>query len=398
MEVREGYKKTEIGVIPVDWDMVNIEEVCNISTGGRDTKDKEDDGEFPFFVRSQIIERISSYSYDGEAVLTAGDGVGTGKVFHYINGKFDFHQRVYMMSDFRNIDGYFFFKYFSSNFLKEVSKYTAKSSVDSVRREMISKMKISLPPTLEEQGAIATALSDTDELISSLDKLITKKKNIKLAAMQQLLSGKKRLPGFTGEWEVVTLDEIGMFKNGINKSADDFGFGSPFVNLLDVFGISSISSINNLDLVNSNPVEQKFYSLRRGDVLFVRSSVKPSGVGLTTLVSIDLPKTVFSGFLIRFRDNGHIEESYKKYCFQEEGFRNRLISNSTVSANTNINQEALKRLSLPLPSTIDEQKAIAKILSDIDSEIEALKQKREKYKAIKQGMMQQLLTGKIRLV
>jgi type I restriction enzyme S subunit len=134
---KPGYKQTELGWIPVDWDIRNIGEVVSITTGSRNTQDKIEDGDFPFFVRSQTIERINSYSYDGEAVLTAGDGVGTGKVFHYLIGKFDIHQRVYMMSEFsENLNGYYFFLYFSRNFYDRMMQMTAKSSVDSVRREI----------------------------------------------------------------------------------------------------------------------------------------------------------------------------------------------------------------------------------------------------------------------
>src|SRR5512137_788468 len=98
MQVEKGYKQTEIGLIPNDWEVDTIQRLATITTGAKNTQDKIDDGEYPFFVRSQIVERINSYSFNGEAVLTAGDGVGTGKVFHYVNGKFDFHQRVYKIS------------------------------------------------------------------------------------------------------------------------------------------------------------------------------------------------------------------------------------------------------------------------------------------------------------
>jgi len=94
MEVRKGYKQTEVGVIPEDWEVQQIKNIATIKTGSRNTQDKVDNGIYPFFVRSQIVESINSYSFDGEAVLTAGDGVGVGKVIHYVNGKFDCHQRV----------------------------------------------------------------------------------------------------------------------------------------------------------------------------------------------------------------------------------------------------------------------------------------------------------------
>jgi type I restriction enzyme S subunit len=263
-----------------------------------------------------------------------------------------------------------------------------------------------------EQRAIATALSDVDALIAALDKLIAKKRHLKTATMQQLLTGKKRLPGFgegkgykqtevgviPEDWEMKDLGDVGEFKNGINKGSGDFGHGSPFVNLMDVFDISSISKTLHLGLVNSNEAEQRVYNLIRGDVLFVRSSVKPSGVGLTTVVVKDLSRTVYSGFLIRFRDNGNLDTGFKQYCFSEDRFRQRVIANSTVSANTNINQENLKKLPFVYPKLLEEQRAIATVLSDMDSEIAAIEARRAKTQAIKQGMMQQLLSGKVRLV
>ena len=111
--IPEGYKQTDVGVFPDDWEIGKIKDHASIITGSSNTQDKIDDGAYPFFVRSQKVERINSYSYDGEAVLTAGDGVGTGKIFHYINGKFDYHQRVYKISEFsEKLQGYYFYLYF----------------------------------------------------------------------------------------------------------------------------------------------------------------------------------------------------------------------------------------------------------------------------------------------
>ena len=146
-----------------------------LATGSKNTQDRIEDGQYPFFVRSQTVERINSYSFDGEAVLTAGDGVGTGKVVHYVNGRFDVHQRVYRISNFsERIDGYFFYLYFSTHFYNRIMQMTAKSSVDSVRRDMITRMLVPIPPTDAEQRAIAKALSDVDALLGGLERLIAK--------------------------------------------------------------------------------------------------------------------------------------------------------------------------------------------------------------------------------
>ena len=126
--------------------------------------------------------------------MTAGDGVGTGKVFHYINGRFDTHQRAYRISGFDDrVNGYYFYLYFSSRFYNRIMQMTAKSSVDSVRREMIAKMLVPLPPTKAEQEAIATILSDMDAEIVALGAKVAKARSIKQGMMQELLTGRIRL-------------------------------------------------------------------------------------------------------------------------------------------------------------------------------------------------------------
>src|SRR5690606_16981091 len=138
-----------------EWENSYIGNECKITTGNKDTQNKVDDGLYPFFVRSQTVEKINSYSMDCEAILTSGDGVGVGKNYHYINGKFDFHQRVYCLYEFsERLIGRYLYIYFSNYFYDRVKRLSAKNSVDSVRMDMISKMEIKLP-CLEEQTKIA---------------------------------------------------------------------------------------------------------------------------------------------------------------------------------------------------------------------------------------------------
>ena len=188
------FKQSEVGVIPADWRVAKIQEHAAIKTGNRNTQDRITDGQYPFFVRSQIVERIGSYSFDGEAVLTAGDGVGTGKIFHYIKGRFDYHQRVYRISNFTpDLDGFFFFLVFSTRFYDRIMSMTAKSSVDSVRMEMIADMQIAFPPTRAEQTAIAEVLSDMDAELAALEQRLAKTRDLKQGMMQELLTGRTRL-------------------------------------------------------------------------------------------------------------------------------------------------------------------------------------------------------------
>jgi len=182
-----------LGDVPKHWEVKKLKYLCNIQTGDKDTIDAIEDGNFPFFVRSQTVERINSFTFDCEAVLTAGDGVGVGKVFHYVNGKFDFHQRVYMFNKFRNVTGLFFFYFLRENFYKVAFDGGAKSTVDSLRMPMLAAFWITLPP-LPEQHAIANHIdqetSKIDALIAKVEKAIEKLKEYRTALISAAVTGK----------------------------------------------------------------------------------------------------------------------------------------------------------------------------------------------------------------
>lgn len=170
-----------------EWKEEAIGAIAKVTTGNKDTQNKVANGAYPFFVRSQRVEKINSFSFDGEAILTSGDGVGVGKNYHYITGKFDFHQRVYCLHSFRKgINGKFVFHYFSENFYQRVMQLTAKNSVDSIRRSMITDMPIAIPVYQEEQQKIADFLSPIDELIAAQTQKLDRLKAHKKGLMQQL--------------------------------------------------------------------------------------------------------------------------------------------------------------------------------------------------------------------
>lgn len=169
-----------------DWVEKSIEQIAKVTTGNKDTQNKVENGLYPFFVRSQTVERINSYSFDGEAILTSGDGVGVGKNFHYLKGKFDYHQRVYCIYDFKNdVSGEFVYMYFSQHFNERVMKMSAKNSVDSVRMAMITEMPIYMP-SKKEQQKIASCLSSLDALITAQVEKIEQLKLHKKGLMQGL--------------------------------------------------------------------------------------------------------------------------------------------------------------------------------------------------------------------
>ena len=168
------------------WEQRKVKDLCSISTGKSNTQDKDEDGEYPFFVRSPIIERSTKYLYDEEAVITVGDGVGTGKVFHYVNGKYDLHQRCYRMYDFTSeLNAHYFYHVFSKLFHNRVMAMTAKTSVDSVRLEMIADMEIPLP-NIDEQREIGAYLDNLDNLITLHQRKLEKLKILKKACLEKM--------------------------------------------------------------------------------------------------------------------------------------------------------------------------------------------------------------------
>lgn len=172
-----------------EWENCKFRDVCSISTGNKNTQDKIDDGIYPFYVRSQTVERINSWTFDGEAILTAGDGVGVGKVFHHTYGKIGVHQRVYILSDFK-CDANYLFHFFSSKFYNRVKRMSAKNSVDSVRKEMITDMPLSLP-SHQEQVKIGYLLSLLDERIATQNKIIDKLQSLIKGIAQKIVRNNK---------------------------------------------------------------------------------------------------------------------------------------------------------------------------------------------------------------
>ena len=370
MELTPGYKRSEVGVIPEDWDVDYIEDVALVATGSKNTQDRIEDGQYPFFVRSQTVERINSYSFDGEAVLTAGDGVGTGKVVHYVNGRFDVHQRVYRISNFsERIDGYFFYLYFSTHFYNRIMQMTAKSSVDSVRRDMITRMLVPIPPTDAEQRAIATALSDVDALLGGLDRLIAKKRDLKQTAMQQLLTGQTRLPGFHREWEVKRLGEALTICHGKNQREVAVADG-PFP-ILATGGQIGTASRPLFD-------EPSVLIGRKGTINQPQYMETPFW-------------TIDTLFYCSMKDGNDAKFFYYRFCLID------WMQFNEASGVPSLNARTIEKIAIPCPQP-PEQVAIAAMLSDMDAELSALEAGRDKTHDLKQAMMQELLTGRTRLI
>jgi type I restriction enzyme S subunit len=188
-----------IGEIPEEWDIKKLKFVARIKTGDKNTEDHIPKGKYPFFVRSQTVERLNTYTFNGEAVLTAGDGVGVGKVFHYYNGKFDFHQRVYAITHFKEVLGKYAYYYLKNNLIKEMLKYNAKSTVDSLRLPMFLNFVMTFPKNIQQQIQIVKyldkATSKIDNTINTIQEKIILMEEYKKSLIHHVVTGKVDVRG-----------------------------------------------------------------------------------------------------------------------------------------------------------------------------------------------------------
>ena len=253
-------------------------------------------------------------------------------------------------------------------------------------------------PSLSEQHAIADVLSGVDELIGSLKALIAKKRAIEQAVMQQLLTGRTRLPGFGGEWETVTLGEIGDTYGGLTgkTSADFANGGARYIAFLDVLE-KVVLTRHRFDRVSVARSESQ-NRVMVGDVLFNATSETPEDLGKGSMVVVDADELYLNSFCFGYRMANHdrCDPLFLAYFSRGKPGRQAMYALAQGATRYNLSKKRFLMLQLPLPP-LPEQQAIATVLSDMDAEIAALERRLDKTRAIKQGMMQQLLTGSIRL-
>jgi type I restriction enzyme, S subunit len=266
---------------------------------------------------------------------------------------------------------------------------TAKSSVDSVRRAMITQMQIPLPPDITEQYKISEALSDSDSQIQSLENLITKKRDVKQGTMQELLTGKTRLPGFTEKWILKRVSSFGTIVTG----------STPLTHKPEFWG-GNIPWITPTDITNRSEI---FTSERQITIEGLDSiRILPENSVLVTCIA-SIGKNVILRKLGSCNQQINAIIPNQKYSteflyFLFENNKSFMIGNAGITATMIISKTDFEKFTFLVPNSLEEQEAIAEVLSDMDTEIAVLGQLLEKTKAIKQGMMQQLLTGRIRLV
>ncbi len=364
-----------------EWDIQELGTFTSVKTGNKDTQNKEEHGKYPFFVRSNTIERINTYSFDGEAILTAGDGVGVGKVFHYLNEKFDYHQRVYNIHNFdKNVVGKYIFYYFSDKFYKRVFRLSAKNSVDSVRMDMISKMPIPFPEK-QEQEKIASFLSAVDKKQEALSKKLELLKAYKKGVMQKIFSGEIRFKADDGsefpEWKEKYGNEVFINSSNKNHNSD-----LPILAISQKYGAIPRDMINYKMLVTEKSVAS-YKVVDIGDFIISLRSFQ-GGLEYSSYKGICSPAyNILKPFV-------EIESKFFKDYFKTHNYIQELNKRlEGIRDGKMISYKYFSEIKIPFPS-MDEQKKIASFLQSIDNKIKYAFEEVEKIKQFKKALLQQM--------
>lgn len=408
MEVKPGYKLTEVGVIPEDWEVSAIGDIGSVSSGGTPSRTNSSywGGSIPWITTTQIDFNVIT---DAEQFITQ-DGLkfsaaklfppGTLLIAMYGQGKTrgkvailgieaSTNQACAAISLSKDLEHSYIFHYLINQY-ESIRNVSNTGNQENLNGLIIKSIKIPIPSP-SEQRWIATALSDVDALLVGLDQLIAKKRDLKQATMQQLLTSKKRLPGFSGEWEIKRLGDLARIQRGASPRPID----SPvwFSNS------SSIGWVRISDVTRSGmylrETEQKLSPL---GVQHSRPVSKDSlimsicaTVGRPIITEIDV--CIHDGFVVF--DSLQSEKLFMYYVLK--WIEPDWSKHGQTGSQMNLNTELINSTTVRVPS-LPEQTVIATVLSDIDTEIAALEQRRDKTRALKQGMMQELLTGRTRLL
>jgi type I restriction enzyme S subunit len=417
MELKPGFKQTEVGIIPEDWEVREVREFARVITGPFGTLLKaseysESDG-VPLIsvgeigdgyfrigqhtprIPSKVVNRLPQY------LLRAGDVVFGRK------GAVD---RSALVSDrehgwFLGSDGisirptsnchspYLAAQFRGASAKAWLVQNATGTTMASLNQRVLSRAKIPIA-SLPEQSAIATALSDVDALLSGLDKLIAKKHDLKQAAMQQLLTGETRLPGFDGKWQVKRLDQLANIRSGGTPSTSVARFWDGEIPWCTPTDITQLNGSKYL-VQTSRTITQDGLLNSSAELIPANSVVMTSRATIGECAINSVPVTTNQGFknFVPFEATD-VEFLYYLLQTQKQGFV-RLCAGSTF---LEIGKTQLAAYEVQLPTTKEEQSAIAEVLSDMDAELAALEARRDKSHLLKQGMMQELLTGKTRLV
>ena len=401
-DVPQGYKRTEVGVIPEDWDVCALREGVTLQSGhhvlaqwcntaGEGVPYLTGPADFPSGViqQTKFTTKSTTICENGDLLLTV-KGSGAGALIE-ADGRYCISRQLMAIRVTKWNPRFIYFS------LLENSSALADAVtglIPGLSRGDVLSQALPIPSSATEQRTIATALSDADALIESLDRLIAKKRAIKQAAMQQLLTGQTRLPGFSGPWEKVAPDDIAARITGFWGSSERTVETPHKVRVIRAGDISPLGVLTDSAVRYFSDVEIAKAACQPNDVVI---TVSGNGLGKTWLVD-DQSHMAASNFVRILRQkHGRLHGPFLAAALQGRVAHQLLAEHTATSAYPNLRPTFFSACWLPLPP-IGEQTAIATILSDMDTEIEALEHRRDKARQIKQGMMQQLLTGRVRLV
>jgi type I restriction enzyme S subunit len=419
MELKPSYKMTEVGGIPADWQLTCLG-AHGETYGGLTGKTKKDfgtgDAQYVTFMNVISNVVINYGAFDRVHIATAESQNRVRKNDLLFNGSSETPEEVafcavnlgdfpdlylnsfcfgYRLRDRITIDPLFLAYLFRSKTGRALVKALAQGSTRyNISKRALLGAPLALPPA-PEQRAIAQALSDVDALLATLDQVIAKKRDLKQAAMQQLLTGETRLPGFSGNWEVKQLGDIGQFLKGRGVKKDEAQSGTlPCIRYGEIYTHHN-DYIKSFNSWISPKVAATATRLKQGDLLFAGSGETKEEIG-KCVAFIDDCEAYAGGDTVILRATG-INPMFMGYYCNTAPIATQKASKGQGDAVVHISAAALSSIALALPS-LTEQNAIADVLSDMDAELSALEARRDKTRNLKQAMMQELLTGKTRLV
>ena len=434
MKVGMGYKQTDVGVIPADWNCATVAKIAgnskNSIVGGPFGSDLVSSdyvlrgvpvirgqnmgagyvsGDFVFVSKPKARRLQANTARAGDLIFTQRGTLGQVSIVP--SAPFDEYiisqSQMKLTLNPALADTQYIYQYFSSvDGQRQVTESAIQTGVPHTNLGILRAYRIPLPPSVAEQRAIAVALSDVDALLGGLERLIAKKCDLKQAAMQQLLTGQTRLPGFSGEWEVKRFADLFKFSGGYSASRDQLSTeGYCYLHYGDIHGSTKTTidtsadyqDIPKLDIPLKRVSQNSL--LADGDVVFVDASEDDEGTSKHVVVvnKADLPFISGLHTIVAKARTAELAHEYLRYCFQTARIRQQFMFYAVGTKVSGISKTNIVKLTLPIPS-VSEQTAIATILSDMDAELSALEARRDKTRAVKQAMMQELLTGRIRLV
>ncbi len=404
----KDFKMTELGPIPKDWEVKRLGEIGEPLMCKRVLKSQTaDSGDVPFykigtfggqadsFISRELFDsfrRQYSYPKQGDVLISAAGTIGRSVVFDGRDAYFQDSNIVWIGNDETIVTNeYLRWSYETIKWYTEDGGTVSRLYNNNLRETLI------LVPPLPEQRKIAAALSDVDEMIAALEKLIEKKRKIKTGAMQRLLTGKTRLPGFKGAWVEKRLGEMGSWGKGAGISRSEAQSGRlPAVRYGEIYTTHN-DYIKKFESFISDDVARQSTRMKNGDIVFAGSGETKEEIGKCVAFLGD-EEAYAGGDLIVLSPESQYDSKFLGFVSNSSAVVAQKSAAGQGDAVVHIRTESLAAVVVRLPSTLAEQKAIAKVLGDMDEEIAALEAELAKTRRLKQGMMQELLTGRVRLV